>query len=81
MRKLKEPIMYEATVQSSTGCMVYLKFYSRVVTLCKKNGNEVMAVRYDDCTNWLDVQHAVKKDYPDWNIKSARILYEDDFKA
>lgn len=78
---MQRPTMYKDFVQSSTGRLVKASFYSYVATLCKKDGDEVMAIRLDGFSNKVDVYHEIAENYPEWNLKGVLKLYDDDFKA
>ena len=56
-----------------------IKLNSYVVTLCKQDGSEVMAVRMEYYQNKVDVHHACLDQYPEWNVKTIGRLYDEDF--
>lgn len=56
-----------------------IKLNSYVVTLCKQDGSEVMAVRMEYFQNKTDVHHACLDQYPEWNVKTIGRLYDEDF--
>lgn len=56
-----------------------VKLNSYVVTLCKQDGSEVMAVRMEYYQNKTDVHHACLDQYPEWNVKTIGRLYDEDF--
>lgn len=57
-----------------------VKLNSYVVTLCRKDGAEVMAIRSEYFQNKTDVHLACLEQYPDWNVKTISRLYDEDFQ-
>ena len=78
---MQRPTMSIDYVHSSTGRMVKARFYSYVATLCRKDGDEVMAVRLDGYSNKEEIYRELEDEYPEWNLKGVLKLYDDDFKA
>ena len=56
-----------------------VKMCSYVITLCKKDGADVMAVRAEYFQNKLDAHKWVEEKYPGWNVKTINRLYGEDF--
>ncbi len=61
------------------GCQQKVQTFSYVVTLCEKDGSEVMALRLDGFERILDARKEAEKLMPEWNIKEIRKLYNSDF--
>ena len=57
-----------------------IKKYSYVVTLCKINEPDVLAVRFDGYERKTDIHKACEEKYPSWNIKTISRLYDEDFE-
>lgn len=56
-----------------------IRLYSYVAVLTEKGGSHVKAVRYDRFQSKTDVMREIFSDYPDWNLKELRRLYDEDF--
>ncbi len=78
---MTRPTESHVTIQKENGGFKTLHLYSYVVLLTEIDGDQVMAVRYDDYERKTDLYHIVKHDYPGWNIKGTWKLYDQDFQA
>ena len=77
MRRPTEQISRE---MKENGCFGRsIKKCSYVVTMCKRGGDDVVAVRMEYFQNKLDAVKEVEKKYPGWKIKTINKLYEEDF--
>ena len=77
---MRKPTEYTDFVMSDSGRMKKATFYSYVATLCRKDGDEVMAVRFDGYANRVDLYPVIRSEYQDWNLKGVLKLYDDDFR-
>ena len=77
MRRPTEQLTRELKPNGLYGRSIYK--YSYVATLCKKGGDEVMAVRMEYFQNKTDVHKALDEQYPGWKLKTINKLYEEDF--
>lgn len=77
---MTRPVDSYATIQKESGGYRTVHLYSYVVLLTEIDGDQVMAVRYDDYERKTDLYCEVKNDYPGWNIKGTWKLYEEDFQ-
>lgn len=67
-------------IAKENGCMKQIKTYSYVALLCKVDGDEVKAVRYDGYTSKYDLPKVVKSEYPEYKCKGILKLYDLDFE-
>ena len=80
---MRRPCETTEMVQKENGGWRSTKFYSYVAVLTQVDGDQVMAVRFDDYERKSDVSQAIRQEheYEGWNIKLINKLYDDDFRA
>lgn len=67
------------TKAKENGTMVTIKVFSYVAILCRKGGDEVKAARLDGFERMTDARKAFWEQFPGWNVKEVRKLYDEDF--
>lgn len=77
MKKATEII---ETIFKENGNKKTIRKYSYCAVLCKRDGSEVKAVRFDYYDTKTDILlHVLPDLYPDWKCKAIHKLYEEDF--
>lgn len=66
-------------IAKENGTLKQIRTYSYVALLCKVDGDEVRAVRYDGYTSKYDLPRVVEAEYPDYKCKGIWKLYDTDF--
>lgn len=77
MRKPVEQICREVKPNGLYGKTI--KKHSYAILLCRKGGDDVMALRMDYLQNKGDVHKEVETMYPGYNVKGVWRLYDEDF--